>query len=58
LFQLYLIGVVRDKTFSWSPEKLLISEGMCDYVKSLLVMEKRDTDCSGVIAVTCDEVVK
>ena len=50
--------MVRDKTFSWSPEKLLISEGMCDYVKSLLVMEKRDTDCSGVTVVTCDDVVK
>jgi hypothetical protein len=52
------IGVVRDKTFFWSPEKLVISEGMCDYVKSLLVMEKRDTGCSGVTAVTCDDVVK
>jgi hypothetical protein len=43
----------------WSPENLLLSEGIFDYVKRFLVMEKWDTGRrSGVTAPTCDVVLK
>lgn len=43
----------------WSPENLLLSEGICDYVKRFLVMEKWDRGRrSGVTAPTCDVVLK